>query len=126
MCLGAGSPDGILLVGFRSEKLKPYTGKTLAEAARLRGKSPEETAMDLIVEDESRVDTVYFTQSKDNLQRFLVLPWVSFCSDSPSIARREDSKKRREAIDLTLEVKDRTGNVARLPLSHYSKLQTTG
>ncbi len=86
MYLGAGSPDGILLVGFRSEKLKPYTGKTLAEVARLRGKSPEETAMDLIVEDESRVDTVYFTQSEDNLRRFLALPWVSFCSDSPSIA----------------------------------------
>jgi N-acyl-D-amino-acid deacylase len=86
MCLGAGSPDGILLFGFRSEKLKPYTGKTLAEVARLRGKSPGETATDFIVVDESRVDTVYFTQSEDNLRRFLVLPWVSFCSDSPSIA----------------------------------------
>ena len=86
MYLGAGSPDNVLLVGFRTEKLKPYTGKTLAEVARLRGKSPEETAMDLIVEDESRVDTVYFTQSEENLRKNLVLPWVSFCSDSPSIA----------------------------------------
>lgn len=86
MYLGAGSPDNILLVGFRTEKLKPYTGRTLAEVAGLRGKSPEETAMDLIVEDESRIDTVYFTQSEDNLRRFLALPWVSYCSDSPSIA----------------------------------------
>jgi len=86
MYLGSGSPDNILLVGFKTEKLKPYAGKTLAEVARLRGKSPEETAMDLIVEDESRVDTVYFTQSEENLRRFLAQPWVSFCSDSPSIA----------------------------------------
>jgi N-acyl-D-amino-acid deacylase len=87
MYLGAGSPDNVLLVGFRTEKLKPYTGKTLAEVARLRGKSPEETAMDLIVEDESRVETVYFTQSEENLRKNLALPWVSFCSDSPSLAR---------------------------------------
>ena len=62
-------PDNVLLVGFRTEKLKPYTGKTLAEVARLRGKSPEETAMDLIVEDESRIETVYFTQSEENLRK---------------------------------------------------------
>ncbi len=86
MYLGAGSPDNILLVGFRSEKLKPLAGKTLGEVARMRGKSPEETAMDLIVEDESRIDTVYFTQSEENLRRNIALPWVSFCSDSPSIA----------------------------------------
>jgi N-acyl-D-amino-acid deacylase len=86
MYLGAGSPDNILLVGFKSEKLKPLTGKTLAEVARLRGKSSEETAMDLIVEDESRIDTVYFTQSEQNLRKNIALPWVSFCSDSPSLA----------------------------------------
>ena len=86
MYLGAGSPDNILLVGFRSEKLKPLTGKTLAEVARLRGKTAEETAMDLIVEDESRIDTVYFTQSEENLRKNIALPWVSFCSDSPSLA----------------------------------------
>jgi N-acyl-D-amino-acid deacylase len=86
MYLGAGSPENILLVGFKTEKLKPYTGKTLAEVARLRGKSPEETAMDLIVEDESRVETVYFTQSEENLRKIVALPWVSFCSDSASIA----------------------------------------
>jgi N-acyl-D-amino-acid deacylase len=86
MFLEPGSPDGILLVGFKSEKLKPLTGKTLAEIAKMRGKSPEETAMDLIAEDESRIDTVYFTQSEEHLRRKIALPWVSFCSDSPSLA----------------------------------------
>ena len=86
MYLGAGSPENILLVGFRNDKLKPLAGKTLAEIARMRGKSPEETAMDLIVEDDSRVDTVYFTQSEDNVRRNVALPWVSFCSDAESIA----------------------------------------
>jgi N-acyl-D-amino-acid deacylase len=84
--LGAGSPDNILLVGFRSERLKPLTGKTLAEVAALRGTSPEVTAMDLIVEDESRIDTVYFTQSEEILRRAIALPWVSFCSDAASLA----------------------------------------
>ena len=86
MYLQAGSPDKILLVGFKSEKLKPLTGKTLAEIAKMRGKSPEETAMDLIVEDDSRIATVYFSQSEENLRRKIALPWVSFCSDSPSLA----------------------------------------
>lgn len=84
--LGAGSPDRILLVGFKSEALKPLTGKTLAEVAALRGRSPEETAMDLIVEDESRVGAVYFSQSEDILRRAIALPWVSFCSDAASLA----------------------------------------
>ncbi len=86
MYLGAGSPDNILLVGFKSEALKPLTGKTLAEVAAMRGRSPEETAMDLIVEDESRVGTVYFTQSEEVLRRAIALPWVSFCSDAASLA----------------------------------------
>ena len=86
MYLGAGSPDGILLVGFKNEKLKPLTGKTLAEVARMRGKPPEETVMDLIVEDESQISTIYFTQSEDNVRKNLALPWVSFCSDAASLA----------------------------------------
>lgn len=86
MFLEPGSADGILLVGFKSEKLKPLTGKTLAEIAKIRGKSPEETAMDLIVDDKSPIDTVYFTQSEEHLRRKIALPWVSFCSDSPSLA----------------------------------------
>ena len=86
MYLQAGSPERILLVGFQSEKLKPLTGKTLAEVAKMRGKPPEETAMDLIIEDGSRVGTVYFSQSEDNLRKKIALPWVSFCSDSASLA----------------------------------------
>lgn len=86
MFLGAGSPENILLVGFKNERLKPLTGKSLAEVARMRGQSAEETAMDLIVEDKSRVDTVYFTQSEENLRKKIALPWVSFCSDAASLA----------------------------------------
>jgi N-acyl-D-amino-acid deacylase len=86
MYLGAGSPDNILLVGFKNPELKPLTGKTLAEAAAMRGTPPEETAMDLIIEDESRVGAVYFNQSEDNLRKAIALPWVSFCSDAASLA----------------------------------------
>jgi len=86
MYLGAGTPDNILLVEFKSEKLKPLTAKTLGDVARMRGKPPEETAMDLILEDESRIGTVYFTQSEEHLKRKIALPWVTFCSDSPSLA----------------------------------------
>jgi N-acyl-D-amino-acid deacylase len=83
---GAGSPDNILLVGFKSEELKPLTGKTLAEVAEMRGTPPEETIMDLIVEDRSRVGTIYFSQSEDVVRRAIALPWVSFCSDAASLA----------------------------------------
>lgn len=77
-----GSPDKILLVGFKSEKLKPLTGKSLGEVARMRHTSPEDTAMDLVVEDDSRVETVYFLMSEDNIRKQIVLPWVSFAADS--------------------------------------------
>jgi N-acyl-D-amino-acid deacylase len=83
---GAGSPDNILLVGFKSEELKPLTGKTLAEVAEMRGTSPEETIMDLILEDRSRIGTVYFSQSEDVVREAIALPWVSFCSDAASLA----------------------------------------
>jgi N-acyl-D-amino-acid deacylase len=83
---GAGSPDNILLVGFKSEELKPLTGKTLAEVAEMRGTPPEETIIDLIVEDRSRVGTIYFSQSEDVVRRAIALPWVSFCSDAASLA----------------------------------------
>lgn len=86
MYLGAGSPDNILLTGFKTEELKPYTGKTLAEVAAMRGTDPRITAMDLIVEDGSRVDTVYFTQSEDVVRKAIALPWVSFNSDEASLA----------------------------------------
>lgn len=86
MYLQAGSPDKILLVGFKNPALKPLTGKTLGEIAKMRGKSPEDTVMDLIVEDRSSISTVYFSQSEENLRRKIALAWVSFCSDSPSLA----------------------------------------
>jgi N-acyl-D-amino-acid deacylase len=83
--VGAG-PDGILLNGFKSEVLKPLTGKRLSEVAQMRGTSPEDTAIDLVIEDGSRVEAVYFLMSEDNLRKKLRLPWVSFASDSGSIA----------------------------------------
>jgi N-acyl-D-amino-acid deacylase len=83
--VGAG-PDGILLSGFKSEALKPLIGKTLAEVAKMRGTPPEDTAMDLVIEDGSRVDAVFFLMSEDNLRKKLRLPWVSFASDSGSMA----------------------------------------
>jgi N-acyl-D-amino-acid deacylase len=86
MYLGPGSPDNILLVGFNSEALKPLTGKTLAEVAEMRGEDPRYVAMDLIIEDESRISTVYFSQSEDIVRRAVALPWVSFNSDAPSLA----------------------------------------
>jgi N-acyl-D-amino-acid deacylase len=84
--LAAGSADRVLLVEFKSEKLKPLTGKTLAEAARLRGEDPVETIMNLVLEDRSRVGTVYFMMSEDNLRRQIRLPWMSFGSDAGSMA----------------------------------------
>jgi N-acyl-D-amino-acid deacylase len=86
LLLAAGSPDKALLVAFKQDSLKPLTGITLAEAARRRGKSPEETAMDLVVADDSRVGTVYFLMSEDNVRRQVGLPWMSFCSDEASQA----------------------------------------
>jgi len=84
--LDAGGPEHILLAEFRSEKLKPLTGKTLAEVARMRGKDPIDTAMDLIAEDESRVGTLYFIISEDNVKKELAKPWISFGSDEASQA----------------------------------------
>lgn len=84
--LAAGSPENILLAGFKNPSLKQWTGKTLAEVARIRGKSSEETAMDLVMEDGSRVATVYFLMSEENVRKQIKLPWVSFNSDSASLA----------------------------------------
>jgi N-acyl-D-amino-acid deacylase len=79
--LSPGSPDRILLIGFKSDKLKPLTSKTLAEVASMRHSTPEDTAMDLVVEDDSRVEAVYFDMSEDNIPKQIVLPWMSFGSD---------------------------------------------
>jgi N-acyl-D-amino-acid deacylase len=86
LLLLSGSPDNVLLISFKNPKLKPLTGKTLAEVAKMRGKSPEETAMDLVIEDGSRVGTVYFIMSEDNVKREVGLPWMSFGSDEASEA----------------------------------------
>ena len=86
LLLLAGSADRVLLIGFKSDELKPLTGKTLAEVAEMRGTSPEETAMDLVLEDDSRVGTVYFLMSEDNIRKQIALPWVSFGSDAESEA----------------------------------------
>jgi N-acyl-D-amino-acid deacylase len=84
--LAAGSPEKILLVGFKSEKLKPLTGKSLAEVAKIRRKDPIETIMDLIAEDESRIDTIYFLMAEENVKKELAKPWISFGSDEASQA----------------------------------------
>ena len=84
--LAAGSPDRILLVEFKSEALKPLTGKTLAAVAKERGESVTDTIMNLVLEDRSRVGTVYFMMSEDNVRKEIALPWVSFGSDAASMA----------------------------------------
>jgi N-acyl-D-amino-acid deacylase len=80
--LAAGSAENLLLVGFRNDRLKHHTGKTLAEVAVEYGLTPEETAIQLVIEDESRVGTVYFLMSEENVKMQISLPWVSFCSDA--------------------------------------------
>jgi N-acyl-D-amino-acid deacylase len=78
----AGSTDNLILVGFKNDTLKKYTGKTLAEMADIRGKDPEETAMDLVIQDGSRVGTVYFLMSEENVKKQMKLPYMSFGSDA--------------------------------------------
>ena len=84
--VAAGSPDRVILVEFKNEKLKPLTGKTLAEVAKLRGEDPVDTIMNLVLEDQSRVGTVYFMMSEENLTKQMRLPWVSFGSDAASMS----------------------------------------
>lgn len=82
----AAGPEKMLLVGFKSEALKPLTGKTLSEVAEMRGTSPAETAMNLVIEDDSRVGTVYFLMSEENIKKKIAIPWVAFDSDAGSLA----------------------------------------
>jgi len=84
--LGAAGASGTLLLEFKNPKLKPLTGKTLAEVARMRGVSPEDAAIDLVIEDGSRVGIAYFLMSEDNIRREVALPWVSFDSDEAAPA----------------------------------------
>ena len=81
------SPENILLAGFEKDHLKHLQGKTLAEVAQMRGSdSPRDTLIDLIIEDDSRIFTMYFAMSEDNLKKQMALPWVAFCSDAESQA----------------------------------------
>lgn len=84
--LAAGSPDRVITVGYKTEKLKQYTGKSIAEIAKLRGTSPEDTIIDLVIEDRTRVGTVYYMMSEDNVKLGLSQPWVSIGSDAESLA----------------------------------------
>lgn len=82
----AAGPDRTVMAGFKADSLKQYTGKTLSEVAKIRGKSPEETAMDLVILDGSRVQVIYFLMSEENVKRQVGLPWVSFGSDGGSMS----------------------------------------
>jgi N-acyl-D-amino-acid deacylase len=111
----AGSAENVLLIGFKSRALKPLTGLTLAAVAAQRGQSPEETAMDLVIEDDSDVGCVYFTMSEDNVRRQIALPWMSFGSDGASLAA--------EGVFLQSSTHPRAyGNFARL-LGRYVREQ---
>jgi N-acyl-D-amino-acid deacylase len=99
--------EGTLLVGFRNPKLKYLTGKTLAEVAKIRGVSPEDAAIDLVIEDGSRVQVIYFLMSEENVRRQTALPWMSFGSDAAALAP--------EGVFLQSSTHPRAyGNVARL------------
>ena len=84
--LAAGSADKVLLIGFKNDKLKPLTGKSLGDVARMRGTDPETTILDLVLEDQSRVGTVYFLMDEENVKKQIRYPWVSFGSDGESSA----------------------------------------
>ncbi|HEY2276607.1 MAG TPA: D-aminoacylase [Steroidobacteraceae bacterium] len=110
LLLAAGA-DGTLLLGFKNPGLKPLTGKTLAAVARARGVSAQDAAIDLVIEDGSRVGVAYFLMSEDNIRREVALPWVSFDSDADAPAP--------EGVFLKSSRHPRTyGNFARL-LAHY-------
>ncbi|MBI5856510.1 MAG: D-aminoacylase [Sphingobacteriales bacterium] len=81
---GAGGAEYVLMLSFKQDSLKKYTGKTLAEVAAIRGMGPEETAMDLIIQDSTRVGAAYFLMSEENVKKQVALPWVSFGSDEGS------------------------------------------
>jgi len=103
----AGSPERVKFIGFRNERLKPLTGRTLAEVMALRGTDAENTIVDLVIEDHSRVDTVYFLMSEDNVRLGIRQPWVSFGSDAAALAP--------EGVFLKASTHPRAyGNVARL------------
>jgi N-acyl-D-amino-acid deacylase len=107
----AGDPSKLIFVEFRNPKLRPLIGKTLAEVAKMRGTSPEDTIIDLVIEDESRVGTVYFLMDEKDVEAFARLPWVTLGSDAGAPAI--------EGVFLESGDHPRAfGNVARF-LGHY-------
>ena len=109
--MAAAGPQGTLLLGFKNPGLKPLTGKTLAAVARARGVSAQDAAIDLVIEDGSRVEVAYFLMSEDNIRREVALPWVSFDSDADAPAP--------EGVFLKSSRHPRTyGNFARV-LAHF-------
>lgn len=115
--LATGSADRVLLLGFKNPKLKPLTGKTLAEVAKLRGTSPEDTIIDLVIEDGSRVGTAYFLMTEANVRRQTGLSWMAFGSDADASAP--------EGVFLLSSTHPRGyGNVARL-LGKYVRDEKT-
>jgi N-acyl-D-amino-acid deacylase len=107
LCRAAGSPERLLLVEFKTDALKPLTGKTLAEVVKMRGTDPENTILDLVLADRTRVGVVFFLMSEDNVRKQVRLPWVSFGSDAASMAP-EDPFTRSSAHPRAY------GNFARL------------
>ncbi|MEA5141240.1 N-acyl-D-amino-acid deacylase family protein [Arcicella rigui] len=106
LCLSAGA-EGTLFVGFKQDSLRKYLGKTLAEVAKIRRKSWQETALDLVVQDGSRVEVVYFLMSEENVKKQMALPYMSFGSDAAS--------QVPEGVFLNWSAHPRTyGNFARL------------
>jgi N-acyl-D-amino-acid deacylase len=114
---GAGGADKVILLAFKNPALKHLSGKTLAEVAAMRGKSPEETAIDLVIEDGTRVGTAYFLMDEANVGKQTALPWMGFGSDAASQAP--------EGVFLKASAHPRTyGNVARL-LGKYVRDEKT-
>lgn len=107
LCLATGSPERILLVGFKKDALKPLTGRTLASVAKERGKEPYDVMLDLMLEDETRIGVVFFLMAEDNVRKQVRLPWMSFGSDAESMAP-EDPFTRSSAHPRAY------GNFARL------------
>ena len=116
LLLAAGA-ENTLLVGFRSPNLQKYVGRSLADVAKQRGESAEHAAIDLVIEDQSQVQVVYFLMSEDNVARTVQLPWISFASDARSIA--VPHPENSESPHQTSGTHPRTyGNFARL-LARY-------
>ena len=110
---GCGGAEHVLLLSFKQDSLKKYTGKTLAAVAKMLGKTPEETAMDLIIADSTRVGVAYFLMSEDNVKKQVALPWVSFGSDEGSYSP--------EGVFLKSQPHPRAyGNFARV-IGHYAR-----